>query len=306
MQTSSAAPRPVTSTTREFGGIVVIPTGDRIILVPREDVGGGFGRRGHERSWSSDRADAALQDARRAVDEVVGYFRSIGVRPEEGAEPIEVEFDPTYPNAHYDLRRDSMMVGVDPRSGRSFAESRDVVAHELGHRIAKRLGAIGEQMRIDDPNAAVQEHLADVFASAYDKNDWTLGEDVGEPIRDMGRPERLGHPRTLAEAEAGIADGSLLVEHPVGPFGQTAAVPDWHVIAEVPNRAAAMIGERIGRDEMAKLYLDTLRRRPDPGMDLGDLAVAVSRTAIDKYGKQSPEALATVQAWQAVGLLPER
>lgn len=277
-----------------------------IVRVPRTPDGiesrdHGHGLRG--RSLPGRPTDSqALADARKAVDEVVGYYRSIGVTAAEGAEKIHVEFDPSYPNAHYDLIADEMVIGVDPRSGRSFADSKDVVAHELGHRIAMRTGAIDLHGANQGENAAVQEHVADVFSAAFDKDDWTLGEDLGRPVRDLANPGRLGHPSTVADVERGIRDGSLLVPARTRD-GRVVQVPNWHDVAEVPNRAASMIGDAIGRDDMAKLYLETLRNRAEPGMSMSEFAKAVTLTAKDMYGARSSQLRATLDAWQAVGLL---
>ena len=165
-----------------------------------------------------------------------------------------------------------------------------------------RMGAIDVRRSNQGENAAVQEHVADVFAAAYDKDDWTLGEDLGTPVRDLANPRRLGHPASVADVERGIRDGSLLVPARTRD-GRTVQVPNWHDVAEVPNRAASMIGDAIGRDDMAKLYLDTLRNRAEPNMTMSEFAKAVTLTAKDTYGARSPQLKATLDAWIAVGLL---
>lgn len=259
--------------------------------------------RGADASSSSRAATQAVEDARRAVDDVIGYFSSIGVSAREGAEKIKVSFDPTYPNAHYDLQRDEMVIGVNPETGRSFADSPDVIAHELGHRIAYRMGTIS--MRARDyfgENAAVQEHVADVLAASYDQKDWTLGEGSGSVIRDMAAPERLGHPASMSDVKRGIEDGSLLVSTQL-PTGAVVKLPNWHDVAEVPNRAASMIGDAIGRDELGKLYLDALRSTVTPGMSLSQFADAITAAAATRYGAASPESAAVTDAYDAVGLL---
>lgn len=245
----------------------------------------------------------AVGDAKRAVDEVVRYYRSIGITAAEGAEQIDVSFDPTYPNAHYDLGRDEMVIGADPRTGRSFADAKDVVAHELGHRIALRTGLISRSGNDRaHENAALQEHVADVFAAAFDQDDWIIGEDLGQPIRNMANPRRLGHPATMEEANRGLESGSLVVPEQL-PDGRTVGLPNWHAIAEVPNRAASMIGDAIGRDNLAKLYVETLRSHATPKMTMGGFAKAVTQTAQDLYGAGAPEVRATLDAYRAVGLL---
>lgn len=287
------------------------PRGFDVIIIRAPRVPDGVeGDRGHDHGIARTpqrRPDAtsdaqALRDARAAVDEVVDYYRSIGVTAAEGAEQIGVTFEPGYANAHYDLLKDEMVIGVDPRSGRSFADSKDVVAHELGHRIAMRTGAIDLNSTGNGENAAVQEHIADVFSAAFDKDDWTLGEDLGTPVRDMKNPGSLGHPGTVAEAERGMRDGSLMVPARTRD-GRVVQIPNWHDVAEVPNRAASMIGDAIGRDEMAKLYLETLRTRTEPGMGMSQFAKAVTLTAGDMFGAKSSQVQATLDAWQAVGLL---
>lgn len=249
----------------------------------------------------------AVSDAKAAVRDVVSYYRSIGVRPEEGATDIDVAFDPTFPNAAYDPSRDRMIIGVDPRTDQSFATSSpDVVAHELGHRIAAGTGVLGRGSDTNGENGAVQEHVADVFAAAYDSSNWTIGEVDGfQSIRDMANPNSLGHPATVAQYDYLMRErgGAGVVVRQRDERGREHASINWHNVAEIPNRAAVQIAEVTGRDGLAKVYLDAMRHRIGPSAGLGELAMGVTESAAAIYGEDSRAHRTAQQAFEAVGLL---
>lgn len=251
---------------------------------------------------------------RTKVDEVRDFFRDLGVRDDEGNDAGIARFNPRYPNASYSpvgipekrVPADSITVGVIPREGRSLVDAEDVVAHEWAHRIIHHMtGGQLESSPLAGDNA-VHESLADTFAAAFDSEDWSLGEDVGKPMRVLDKPEQLGHPGSVADLERIFGpggEGKFIMPVGTDQRGRLVLVPDPHVVAAVPNKAAALIGEELGRDTMAKIYVNALRDHLEPGGAIGGLATAVMQSAEELYGADSRELSATKDAWRAVGLL---
>jgi hypothetical protein len=253
------------------------------------------------------------QRLEQTVAAIQAKFADLGVRESEGNDPVVARFNPRYPNASYapdgvpdmGVPADSITVGVDPRDNTPFTKAVDVVAHELSHRVIDHMthGKLGLSPLSED--VAVHESLADTFASLVDDDDWVIGDQLVEPIRDMAHPERLGHPGTVADLKQVLQPGSEFM-HPVGRdrrTGEVVTAPDWHVVAGIPNKAAAIIGETLGRDKMGEIYFKAVRENLRPGKEIEGLAVAVLQSAKDLYGADSHEFQVTKDAWDAVGVL---
>lgn len=234
-------------------------------------------RRNDPRQAAAERQ--GLQEAMRGVEHVRDWFAGLGVEADEGTGPgLRVMFDPSVANATYDAGRDLMTIGVDPVSHRSYGGARDVIAHEYAHRVINQMTG----MVWSGEDAVVHETVADTFAAAYD-GDWQLGEDLGHVVRDIARPGRQGDPETLGQVRPGVRDP--------------------HRLAGVPNRAAALIGNRIGLDAMAQVYVTALRDHVRPGGRVSGLALGTLRAAHELHGRSSPQHVAVAQAWDAVGVL---
>ncbi|MCB0880339.1 MAG: M4 family metallopeptidase, partial [Thermoleophilia bacterium] len=316
--------------------LVGIPTGDgRIIVVDipdgvigragdhaghthapapqqRELPGRGFAGAGDAFRGASQQREQQQIEAE--VKDIQAKFAALGIRPEEGNGPVKAYFQPDFPNAAYapdgipefGSARDSITVGVDPRSGQSFGESEDVIAHELAHRVVDHMTKHPLSMNPTSEDVAIHESLADTFAALVDDDDpWTLGEDLVEPVRIMDHPERLGHPGNVSDLKKILVPGG---EHmvPVGRDRRTGKVveaPDWHVVAGIPNKAASMIGKELGKDELGKIYINAIRKYLQPGKEIEGLASATLKSAEELYGAQSKQLQTTKDAWDAVGVL---
>lgn len=313
--------------TRGATGYIPLP-GGRVIIVnlpdgflPRDDHDHGHDH-GSDRpsllggasvprvpSGAIAREQAAIE---KTVSDVRSFFSGIGIADNEGNDgSAQIRFDPEFPNAAYapdgapelGIPADSITVGVDPRSGQSFGRAKDVVAHEWSHRVIDRLTQGTLKMSPVSSDVAIHETLADTLASAFDKDDWQLGEELGKPIRDMKNPESLGHPGHMQDLKQTLAPDSQFVHPARTPNGEVVLLPDWHVVAGVPNKAATIIGDTLGRDAMAKIYVKAARDHIRGGDKFSGLAAAVVRSAQELYGAGSRELQVTRDAWDAVGLL---
>jgi hypothetical protein len=234
------------------------------------------------------------------VEDVRGFFTKLGVTDAEGNDDdVVVEFLPDFDNAAYIPEADHIHIGIDPRTGHSFADGRDVIAHEYSHRIIDRLS---HGLQLGGEDSAIHESLADTFAAAYD-GDWTMGEDLGEPIRIMDHPERMGHPGHVADLDRVLAPGSPFMHEEETRSGRIVEVPDMHVVAGIPNKAASIIGDELGKPTMAKIYINALRDYVRPGRQIEGLAAATMLATKDLFGAESHEFDVVEQAWDRVGVL---
>lgn len=292
------------------------PAADAASGARERSLGSRSAARGVDQARLQEYVRREQQRAEDAVADVRRFFDRLGVRAGEGnGAAAAVEFLADFPNAAYlpigpDGREvDHIHIGRDPRSGRSFAQARDVVAHEWAHRVVDRLAR--QPLELSGEDAAVHESLADTFAAAYDADDWQIGEDIGTPIRTMDRPELLGHPGHVKELDRVLAPGSKFI-HPIeledGSVartrdGRVVMVPDWHVVAGIPNKAASIIGDELGRDAMARIYVKAVRDHVRPGQEIEGLASAVLRSTEELYGAGSRELAVAREAWDQVGVL---
>lgn len=264
--------------------------------------------------------DEAREQARleQTVARIQAAYGALGVRESEGNDPVVARFNPRYPNASYapngvpskNVPVDSITVGVDPRTMQPFTDADDVVAHELAHRVIDHMTDLDMSPLSED--VAVHESLADTFASLVDADDWVIGDKLAEPIRVMDDPEQLGHPDHVADLPRVLAPDSGFM-HPVklanGDVlrdrltGDPVLVPDWHIVAGIPNKAASLIGDSLGRDKLGEIYVKAVREHVGPGEEIEGLATAVMRSAEELYGAGSREAKVTQDAWDAVGVL---
>lgn len=247
------------------------------------------------------------------VETIQAKFSQLGVKDSEGNDSVVARFNPRFPNAAYapdgvpelGSPPDSITVGVDPRDGTPFTKATDVVAHELSHRVIDRMTKGDLSMSPLSEDVAVHESLADTFASLVDDDDWVIGDTLAKPIRIMDKPEQLGHPGKVSDLERVLAPGSEFVS-PVGRdrrTGEVVTAPDWHVVAGIPNKAASIIGDTLGRDKMGQIYLKAVRENVRGGQEIEGLAAAVIKSAKDLFGTNSREFQVTKDAWNKVGVL---
>lgn len=285
-------------------------TGKIIIIVP-EGFFPGRGRPQRPQAPQQQPATVAREQrkAEVLVDDVREYFTKLGVGAGEGNGAGSVTFDPNFDNAAYippggerHGPGDRLHIGVDPETGKSYASSSDVIAHEWSHRIIDTISNHSLDLSKFSSDAAIHESLADTFAAAYD-GDWTLGEDMGKPVRDMANPERLGDPGHEDDIMKLARQGSPLIKLDRGSDGRDKLRVEAHAMAGIPNKAASILGEAVGMEKLGKIYLKTLRDNLQPGAGLTGYAQGVLTSTAQLFGAKSPEFTAATQAWDAVGLL---
>ncbi|MCW2971927.1 MAG: peptidase family protein [Thermoleophilia bacterium] len=301
-------------------GVVIIGTAEELDRWlngdhgPQGDFGHGHDHGGaglapdeHAAPYRHDSAKEAaeLVVAKQEMSSIRDFFRTLGVKDSEGNDPAPVSIDDSVENAYYDPNTDEVVIGELPLSqiedgaeDVSFTKAPDVLAHEWSHRIVSHL-VPGIQDGGED--AAINESLADTFAAAYDTKNWTIGEGLGLTIRTLDHPERDtiehagGHPGSVADVDRMFREGSEYITEE----GQ----PEPHALSALPSKAASLIGQGLGRDTMAKIYLKAVRDYMEPGKKIEGLASNTIQSATDLFGAGSKQVGVVKQAWDAVGVL---
>ncbi len=186
----------------------------------------------------------------------------------------------------------------DETSG-SQAAALDGVAHEMTH------GVIESTVNLEYvfQSGALNESFADIFGVLIDSDDWQIGEDVDSPdwvpsgaIRDLSDPH----------------NGAEHLEDGWQPAHMNEFIPadiDWdnggvHINSGIPNHAAYLLAEAIGREQAGEIYYRIL----DAGYlgqrsEFTDCRLAAERAAIDVFGDDSPQLQAVRNAYDAVGIV---
>jgi Zn-dependent metalloprotease len=76
-----------------------------------------------------------------------------------------------------------------------------------------------------------------------------------------------------------------------------------HLNMGIPNKAAALIGQKLGREKMAQIYIDAMREYMGPRSTMDSTARATFNATAARYGADSKEAKAVIKAWDTVGLV---
>jgi Zn-dependent metalloprotease len=204
-------------------------------------------------------------------------------------------------NANWEYADDSFWVG-DSGVGPSLGSALDVMAHEVAHGMYKsEVYATDAEAQAHKPSVwsrAVDESFADVFAAQVDPDDWTMGEDVGDPslVRDLEHPkfasvadvpmDRVVDPNATAGSRLGK------VTQPIGE----------HDLSGIPSLAAVRTASRIGREQMGSIWYQALTEHltPDDGFDGAARATVLAATEL--FGAGSRQEQAVADAWHGVGV----
>lgn len=266
-----------------IGRLLAIPAGIAGAFVGSRLAQAGLqGRHPEEYDASTAKIEESIQDTR-------SMFREAGAS-EDMLSRVPESYDRSYFNARYAPPlgpfRNDIVVGRNPDNGSPLAVD-DVIAHEFSHKV---IAAYAPDLLGGGDGGAIHESLADTFAMAVDTEDWLVGEDAWPGgVRSFSNPEERGAVR------GGTVDTAPITrEQLVGA--------EAHLGAGVGNKAAWRIGDALGRDAMAKLYVAALERRElGGGSTYADLARAVRGAAVDLYGADSREAQVVDDAWRQAG-----
>jgi aureolysin len=201
-------------------------------------------------------------------------------------------------NAYWISDLQLMAFGMgDGNQYRNFVYALDVFAHEVTHGIISSTSNLVYEYQ----PGALNESFADFFGTQVDNSNWDLGESVrfdGTPFRSMATPSLYDDPAHMSEYKylsASIDHGGV------------------HTNSGIPNRALYLLsegltneglGSSIGREKAGRLAWETMIGLNNRSSfdDAANLMIEVSEYI---YGENSPEADATILAWNSVGLPAE-
>jgi bacillolysin len=204
----------------------------------------------------------------------------------------------------------------------------DIVAHEYGHavstHVAVNIDYFGGNYDVanDNQHEAILEGIADIwgacvedYAALPNKNTWTIGEEVAispaTEIRSLSNPKADGQPDTYhgtnwAKYRTG-PNINFLTETSRVTHANSGVMSHWFYLLSQGGTGTNDIGSvytvnGMGIDKAAQiayLYYIGYMTNMDKYEDARKLTI---KAAQDLYGNCSPEVIATMNAWYAVGV----
>lgn len=167
----------------------------------------------------------------------------------------------------------------------------DVAGHEMTHGVIEHSANLIYQ----NQSGALNESFADVFGLMVDREDFLIGEDIARPqfgvaLRDMLNPS---NSNVVSPQPAHMNQFQQL------PLSQDNG--GVHANSGIPNRAAALLIQEIGREKVEKIYYRALTNYLTRNSNFIDCRNAVLQAAKDLHG-DGTEAAAVRESFAAVGI----
>ncbi|MEX2626031.1 MAG: M4 family metallopeptidase, partial [Ilumatobacteraceae bacterium] len=194
---------------------------------------------------------------------------------DDGAPMVGTVRSPTATgNAYWDP------VAEEMHYGEGYA-TLDVTAHELSHALISSTA----DLVYEGESGALNEAIADMFASNLDDN-WTIGEDLPDgAIRDLSDPEAHGQPAHVDDfVDTDLDHGGV------------------HTNSGIPNHAYYLMVEELGRDASEQILYRALTEHLTSTSGFEDFRTAALEAAEELYGADSVEHEGVDEAFAGVGL----
>ncbi len=181
----------------------------------------------------------------------------------------------------------------------NLAGAFDVTAHEITHGVTESTAGL-EYL---GQSGALNESYSDVMAVMADDANWQIGEDVytpainGDALRDLSDPHQGGS--SLSDAGWQPADMSEFLYLPYTDDQDNGGV---HINSGIPNKAAYLVANQIGREKTEQIYYRTLVNYLTPKSQFIDARNLSLQSAADLYGNGSAEFNAVASAFDGVGI----
>ncbi len=173
--------------------------------------------------------------------------------------------------------------------GDGWGDSLDITAHELTHAIDSETA----DLEYSCQSGALDESMADIFASNVDPEDWEIGEDLPNgALRDMADPESFGDP-------AHVDDFDTRANDPNDPNSDFGAV---HTNSSIPNHAYYLMVQDIGRDAAEQIVYQAFTEKLESDSNFEDFRSAALEAAEEIYGADSAEYRGVDESFAEVGL----
>jgi Zn-dependent metalloprotease len=250
-------------------------------------------------------AQAAHDGAGVVYDYYANTFKRDAIDGQGGAMVSTVHFgsDPEdAENAAWVGEAQQMIYGDGGRIFQPLAYGLDVVGHEFTHGIIDSTAGLV----YEGQSGALNESYADVFGAMIDRANWTVGEKIVKPGRFP-----LPYIRSLEDPNA---DGNYDPRDPLSGVGQPATMDEFarlplsrradnggvHINSGIPNHAAYLLAQAIGREKTEQIYYRTVTQYLTPESSFLDAANASARAATDLYA--AAEVQAVRSAFGQVGI----
>ncbi|HEX9749850.1 MAG TPA: M4 family metallopeptidase [candidate division Zixibacteria bacterium] len=181
-----------------------------------------------------------------------------------------------------------------------LAKALDVAAHEMAHGVNEHTVKLEYKFE----SGALNESFSDVYGALVDDADWLIGEDI-----TVGNPS--GALRNMADPHNGGASFGDPGWQPAN-MGEYVSLPleidngGVHVNSGIPNKAAYLIGNAIGREKLGQIYYRIQSQRYlNQQSNFCDMRAAAIQSSTDLFGNPSSEVDAVEAAFDAVGILTD-
>ncbi len=181
----------------------------------------------------------------------------------------------------------------------NLAGAFDVTAHEITHGITQSTAGLEYQGQ----SGALNESYSDVMAAMADNANWKIGEDIytpsinGDALRDLSDPHQGGS--SLNDAGWQPADMNEFLYLPYTDDQDNGGV---HINSGIPNKAAYLVANQIGRAKTEQIYYRTLVNYLTPKSQFIDARNLTLQSAADLYGNGGTEYNAVAAAFDGVGI----
>jgi Zn-dependent metalloprotease len=205
-------------------------------------------------------------------------------------------------NAAWVSEAQQMIYGDGGRIFKPLAYGLDVIGHELTHGVTDHTA----QLVYEGQSGALNESYSDVFGALIDRANWTIGEQVVKSppfpapfMRSLEDPNMNGlyDPNDPLSGVGQPATVSQYAELPLSRRYDNGGV---HINSGIPNHAAYLVAQAIGREKLEQIYYRTLTLYLSPQSDFFDAARATVRAVQDLYG--DAEVAGVRQAFAQVGI----
>lgn len=218
-----------------------------------------------------------------------------------------VHYGREYDNAFWDGHQ--MVFGDgDGQVFNRFTASLSVIGHELSHGVTQ----YAAELVYEGQSGALNESISDVFGALVEQHSrgqsaaeasWLIGEGLftdeveGNALRSMKAP------------------GTAYDDDVLGKDPQPATMADYvdttddnggvHLNSGIPNHAFYLVATALGGnawDQAGLIWYDTISGDLSPAATFEEFAAGTASAAVARFGADSPEHRAVVDAWSTVGV----
>jgi len=230
-----------------------------------------------------------------------------------------VHYNVAYDNAFWDGSRmtygDGSSNGTVGNGNFDILTSLDVAAHEIGHAVCTNTANLAYQKE----SGAMNEAFSDIWAAAVEyyaapeKSTWLIGEDIerrttSASLRSMSNPKAEGQPDTYGGTNwVSVNCTPTQTNDYCGVHTNSGVLNHWFYILSVGKSGTNDIGSAytvtgIGIDKAAQIAFRLESVYLSANSTYADARVSGIQAAEDIYGIGSLEAIATTNAFYAVGI----